>query len=91
METKILQQKTITCSHKKVVNFYVVYEITNFHDIDSYPTLTNALFGAVRLTKIADIDKYKYFGHGIGFDGKEFFFHILVVKLEEMQLFLEQI
>ena len=26
------------------------------------------MFGAVELTKIADIDKYKYFGYGIGFD-----------------------
>ena len=43
----VLQQKTITYSHKKVVNLYVIYEITNFHRISSYPTLTNALFGAV--------------------------------------------
>ena len=40
-----------------------------------YPTLTNALFGAVKLTKNADIDKYKYFGYGIGFDGKGFYSH----------------
>ena len=26
------------------------------------------MFGAVRLTKNADIDKYGYSGHGIGFD-----------------------
>ena len=79
----VLQQKTIIYSHKKVVNLNVVYEITNFHDIDNYPKLTNALFGAVKLTKNADIDKYKYFGYGIGFDGKGFF-HMLVVELEEM-------
>ena len=71
----VLQQKTVTYSHKKVVNLYVVYEITNFHSIDSYPTLTNALFGAVKLTKNADIDKYRYFGYGIGFDGKGFYSH----------------
>ena len=53
----------------------MVYEITNFHDIDNYPTLTNALFGAVKLTKNADIDKYKYFGYGIGFDGHDYFSH----------------
>ena len=46
----VLQQKTVTYSHKKLVNLYVVCEITNFHDIDSYPTLTNALFGAIKLT-----------------------------------------
>ena len=68
----ILQQKIVTQSHKKVVNLYVVYEITNFHGIDNYPTLTNALFGAVKLTKNADIDKYKYSRYGIGFDGHGF-------------------
>ena len=56
------------------MDIYVVYEITNFPDIDSYPTLAIALFGAVKLTKNTDIDKYRYFGYGIGFDGKEFFF-----------------
>ena len=34
----------------------------------SDPTLKNCLFGAVTLTKNADIDKYKYSGYGIGFD-----------------------
>ena len=56
----VLQQKIVTCRHRKVVNIYAVYEITNFHDIDNYPTLANALFGAVKLTKNADIDKYKF-------------------------------
>ena len=57
------------------MNLYVVYETTNFHGIDNYPTLENALFGAFKLTKNADIEKYKYFGYGIGFDGKGFFSH----------------
>ena len=35
--------------------------------------LANALFGAVKLTKNADIDKYKYFGYGIGFDVQGYF------------------
>ena len=69
----VLQQKTVTYSHKKVVNLYVFYEITNFHDIDYYTTLANALFGAVKLTKNTGIDKYKYFGYGTGFDGHEYF------------------
>ena len=43
--------------------------------INSYPTLTNGLFGAVKLTKNADIGKYKYCGYGIGFDGHGFFSH----------------
>ena len=33
-------------------------------------TLENCLFGAVRLTKNADIDMYKYFGYGIRFDAR---------------------
>ena len=28
------------------------------------------MLGAVRLTKYADIDKYKYLGYGIGFDAR---------------------
>ena len=71
----VLQQKTVTYSHKKVVNLYVVYEITNFHNISGYPKLTNALFGAIKLTENSDIDKYKYFGYGIRFDGHDYFSH----------------
>ena len=63
----------MTYNHKKVVNLYVVYEITSFHNKDNYPTLTNALFGAIKLTKNADIDKYKYCGYGIGFDGSGYY------------------
>ena len=37
------------------------------------PTLKNCLFGAVTLTKNADIDKYGYLGYGIGFDRKSSF------------------
>ena len=34
----------------------------------SDPTLGNSLFGAVKLIKNADIDKYNCSGYGIGFD-----------------------
>ena len=38
-------------------------------------TLGHCLFGSVKLTKIADLDKYKYTGYGIGFDScSEFLF-----------------
>ena len=70
-----MQQKSITYSHKKVVNLYIVYKITNFHGTNNYPTLTNALFGAAKLSKNADIDKYKYSRCGIGFDGHGFYSH----------------
>ena len=39
-------------------------------DDDYFSTLENCLFGAVKLTKNSDIDKYKYSGYGIGFDAK---------------------
>ena len=57
-----LKQDKITYNHGKVVNIYIVYEIGNNNNNNSnYPTLQNCLFGAVSLTKNADIDKYKYF------------------------------
>ena len=71
----VLQRKTITYNHKKIVNLNIVYELTNFHGTNNYSTLTNALFGAVKLTKNADIDKYKYSGSRIGFDGRGFYSH----------------
>ena len=40
---------------------------------DSDSTLKNCLFGAVTLTKNADIDKYKYSDYGIGFDRRSSF------------------
>ena len=64
-----LKQEKITYSHGLMVNIYVVYRLaprTNNSDV----TLENRQFGAVKLTKIADIDKYKYSGYGIGFDSK---------------------
>ena len=38
--------------------------------------MTNALFGALRLTKKTEIDKYRYSGYGIGFDGHGFYLHL---------------
>ena len=37
-------------------------------NMSNYLTLGNCLFGAVTLTKNAEIDKYKYSGYGIRFD-----------------------
>ena len=63
-----LKQYSVTFNHGKVVNIYIVYEISKSINISDYPTLENCLFGAVTLTKNTDIDKYKYSGYGIGFD-----------------------
>ena len=69
-----LKQNAITYNHEKSVNIYIVYEITKTDNITSSdPTLENCLFGAVTITKNADINKYKYSGYGIGFDRRSSF------------------
>ena len=65
----MIKQDKITYTHGKIVNIYIVYEINKKDNtVISDPTLENCLFGAVTLTKNADIDKYGYSGYGIGFD-----------------------
>ena len=49
-----LKQDKVTFNHGKVVNIYIVYEISKSINISDYPTLENCLFGAVTLTKNAD-------------------------------------
>ena len=68
-----LKKSIIPYNHRPIVNIYIVYEpgASNSHDND--PTLKSCLFGAVTLTKNADIDKYGYSGYGIGFDGRTSF------------------
>ena len=68
-----------TILHGNIVNIYIAYEITSDYNNINYPTLENCLFESVKLTKNADIDKYRYSGYGIGFDretvpGKSFSF-----------------
>ena len=68
-----LKQDKITYDNGKVVNIYIVYEISRNLNVSSYPTLENWSF--VSLTTDADIDRYKYFGYGIGFDRHGYFSH----------------
>ena len=70
-----LKQDQPTLLHGGIVNVYIAYEITDNFNVSSYPTLENCLFGAVELTKNADIDKYRYSNYGILFDRKGFFSH----------------
>ena len=62
-----LIQENTTNTHKKVVNIYIVYELNSYPRSTKF-TSGNSLFGAVKLTKNADPDKYRYSGYGIGFD-----------------------
>ena len=69
----ILRQSKVSYTRGSIVNIYIVYEpgASGSHNDD--PTLKNCLFGAVTLTKSADINKYEYSGYGIGFDRKSRF------------------
>ena len=64
----LTQPKTTYTHGKTVKNIYVVYELTSSSSNDNNHTVRNSLFGAVRLTKNADFDKYDYSGYGTGFD-----------------------
>ena len=68
-----LKQDKITFNDGKVVNIYIVYELSASNSRDNNPTIKNCLFGAVNLTKNADMDKYRYSGYGIGFDRRSSF------------------
>ena len=65
-----MNQDEYTYGHGAIVNIYIVFDISKNYNISSYATLENCLFVAVSLTKHADIDQYKYFEYGIGFDRK---------------------
>ena len=63
-----LKQQKITYNHGKVVNIYIVYSLGASSSDYSDPTTKNCSFGAVTLTRNADIDRYRYSGYGISFD-----------------------
>ena len=57
-----LTQDKSLFNHGKIVNIYIVYELDKIY-VKSHPNLVNCLFGAVSITKNADIDKKKYSGY----------------------------
>ena len=68
-----LKQPKMQYTHRTIVNIYIVYELSASGSNNGDPTLKNCLFGAVTLTKNADIDKYEHSGYGIGFDRRSSF------------------
>ena len=62
------QPNKLTYDYGHNVNVYIVYELGASSLNHSDPTLKNCLFGAVTLTKNADVEKYGYAGFGIGFN-----------------------
>ena len=65
----LLKQNKVTYDHGSIMNIYIVYRLTPYVNTLGV-TLENCLFVAVKSTKNADIDKYKYSGYGIGFDSR---------------------
>ena len=72
---RCLKQDKTTFNHGKIVNIYIVYALKLTLNYDEYITLENGLLCAVKLSKNANISKYKYFACGIEFDGKGSFSH----------------
>ena len=57
-----------------MVNLFIVYELDTWsRNLNTDFTLKDCFFRAVKLTKNADPDKYKYTGYGIGFDSRSKF------------------
>ena len=69
-----LKEPNIWYTHGTIAKTYIVYELGGCSPRRDDPTLKNCLFGAVTLTKNADINKSGYFGYGIGFDRRTSFF-----------------
>ena len=69
----ILRQSEVSYTHEKAVNIYIVNELSGSNSHSDDPTLKNCLFGAVTLTKNADIDKNGYSDYGIGSDRRSSF------------------
>ena len=63
----LTQSNKFTYTHKKIVNIYIVCELGASSSNVNDPTLKNCLFGAVTLTRNADINKCGYSGYEIGF------------------------
>ena len=76
---------------KKVINLNISYTLSSqLRKLNTDFTLGNCLFGSVKLTTNADLDKYKYSGYIIGFDfHSEFSLPDDIMK--KMSLFLEVI
>ena len=68
-----LKQPKLTYTHGKTANIYIVYKLVGSSSHSDYPSLKNCLFGAVTLTKNADINKHGHSCYGIAFHGKSSF------------------
>ena len=63
------KQDTLPYTRGTIVNKCIFYELSSNLNYNQNITLENCFFGAVKLINNADINKYKYPGHGTEFDG----------------------
>ena len=76
---------------KNVINLSISFTLNQkLRNFNTDFTLGSCLFRSVKLTKNADLDKYKYSGYDIGFDSAQIF-HLQMEALEKSSLFLELI
>ena len=68
-----LKQPKLQYTHGNIVIIYIAYELGASSCNDNDLTLKNCLFGAVTLSKNADIDKYGYSGYWNEFDRRSTF------------------
>ena len=80
-----LRQDKVTFNHGKIVNIYIVYKLIKLSNIykNNNLTIENALFGAVSLTKNADVDNINILDMGLHLI-KEEVFHFQVVDMVKM-------
>ena len=71
----LFRQNKVTYNDRKIVNIYIVYKQSSISTSSSSLALINSLFGAVKITKNADISKGNYRGYVITFDSKGRFLH----------------
>ena len=77
------QSNKISYTHSTIVNIFIVYELGASSSNDNDPTLKHCLFGAVTLTKNADIDSMGIQVMELGLIGDEAS-HFQVVDLVKM-------
>ena len=64
-----LEPDRVSSATKNTINFYITFKVKSWpFYADNGFIVRNSLFGAVKLTKNADPDKYSYSGYGISFD-----------------------
>ena len=76
---RCLKQHKVTFTANNVVNLFMVYELDRWSkDSDASFYSKRLLFGAVGLTKNANLDKHFYSGYDIGFHSLFFSSKILL-------------